>query len=119
MRASLRLSVAFTFSFSLLAHMYVYASHRKKIRAKLSGKGMKRSGAAGELSVGANSSSTNKRAKKTSSTTGLDKIVAAAAERAPEPPTSSLSSAKLAEIEIKINRSPVMVLWATVSAVRV
>lgn len=92
-------------------------SDRKKIRSKSSGnKGKKRSGAAGGVpSAGASS----KRAKKTSSATGLDKTIAAAAERAPEPPSSSLSNAKLAEVEIKINRSPVMVLWATVSAVHI
>ncbi len=68
---------------------------------------MKRSGGAGDAS-----SSTNKRSK-ASSKGGPDEN-AAEAESAPEPPDSSLSDAKLAEIEIKTNRSPVMVLWAAV-----
>ena len=83
---------------------------RKKIRAKVSGKGAKRSGGAGDAS--SSSSTANKRSK-ASATKGSDETTAAA-ERAPEPPDSSLSDAKLAEIEVKINRSPVMVLWATV-----
>lgn len=61
---------------------------------------------------GASSLGANKKSK-TSSAKRADHH-ASAAERAPEPPDSSLPDAKLAEIEIKINRSPVMVLWATV-----
>lgn len=85
------------------------SSSRNKIRAKVAGKGGKRSVAAGD----ALSPSANKKSKTSSARKATDKH-AGAAERAPEPPDSSLSDAKLAEIEIKINRSPVMVLWATV-----
>ena len=73
----------------------------------MAGKGAKRGGAGGASSPGAAKKS------KTSSAKGADKL-AGAAERAPEPPDCSLPDARLAEIEIKTNRSPVMVLWATV-----
>eukprot|EP00752_Nemacystus_decipiens_P007518 g6718.t1 len=82
-----------------------------KIRAKAAGKGGKRSGAGGASSPSANKKS------KASSAKGADKA-AGAAERAPDPPDCSLSDARLAEIEIKTNRSPVMVLWATEVAQR-
>ncbi|CAM9278914.1 unnamed protein product [Discosporangium mesarthrocarpum] len=39
-------------------------------------------------------------------------------QRAPHPPETELSDAQLAGIEVKINRSPVMVLWAAVVAQR-
>eukprot|EP00903_Cladosiphon_okamuranus_P006149 g6050.t1 len=82
-----------------------------KIRSKVEGKGGKRRGAGGASSPGARKKS------KTSSAKGADNL-AGAAERAPDPPDSSLSAEKLAEIEIKTNRSPVMVLWATEVAQR-
>ncbi|CAM9280788.1 unnamed protein product [Ectocarpus sp. 6 AP-2014] len=80
----------------------------KKIRAKIFGKGGKRS--AGGSASTESGSTTSKRARP--SVSGADKTLAAAAERAPEPPCSSLSDEQLAQVEIKINRSPVMVLWA-------
>lgn len=54
--------------------------------------------------------SRSKRAKPSSA----DKALAVAAELAPTPSGCSLSDGELAGVEVKINRSPVMVLWATV-----
>lgn len=87
---------------------------RKKIRAKMFGKGGKRS--AGGSASTESGSTTSKRARP--SVSGTDKTLAAAVERAPEPPCSSLSDEQLAQVEIKINRSPVMVLWAAVRFVQ-
>ncbi|CAM9440197.1 unnamed protein product, partial [Hapterophycus canaliculatus] len=91
----------------------------KKIRAKISDKGSKRcasGGASSTESGGTANSSTSKRAR--TSPSGPDKTLAAAAECVPETPISSMSDAEVAAIEIKINRSPVMVLWAAEVAQR-
>lgn len=94
---------------ALLGRHSVLSSPRNRIRAKVAGKGAKRRGAG----AGGTSSLSASKKPKTSSGKRADKL-AGAAERAPDPPYSSLSEEKLAEIEIKTNRSPVMVLWATV-----
>lgn len=94
---------------------------RRKVRSKIlrpnADKGKKRAAAAAGSSNGDNitssnnnDSSGNKRVK----TSSADKNLQAAKERAPAPPDCSLSDSELAEIEFKINRSPVMVLWAAV-----
>lgn len=99
---------------SITCALDLVSCYRKKIRAKIHGKGGKRS--AGGSASTESGSSTSKRARP--SVSGADKTLAAAAERAPEPPCSSLSDAQLSQVEIKINRSPVMVLWAAVRFVQ-
>ncbi|CAN0266217.1 unnamed protein product [Scytosiphon promiscuus] len=89
----------------------------KKIRSKISDRGGKRCADGGASSTGSSGASgTNKRARPSDSSAA--KTLAAAAERAPDPPGSQLTDAEVAGIEIKINRSPVMVLWAAEVAQR-
>lgn len=106
--------------------MLAYRISRKKVRSKALGqyKGKKRTAAAAPTAaVGGggpsnedNSSGGNKKMKASSSDSyyPADKQLQEAQERAPAPPECSLSDTELSEIEIKINRSPVMVLWAAV-----
>ena len=105
-----------TINTAVRIHAYV---RRRKVRSKILGphgdKGKKRAAAAGDNSSSDNYSCGNKRVRaSSSSSTSTDKRLQAAQERAPAPPDCSLSDSELAEIEFKINRSPVMVLWAAV-----
>lgn len=78
---------------------------RKKIRAKVS-KGATGAGGKRPLPERSTGGSGSKKAKRPVKTEGGDK--------APDPPECHVSETELAAVEIRINRSPIMVLWATV-----